>query len=143
MHYIWKHTWLKDIFKIALTPTSHPSLYAEFLKRTDTCQRKLFQNIHNIFFWKAKLAKQALFHIFGTLWRFCLQIFYVFKAILVHNSAQNCIKLNSDRAKEFTLRMSVSMASVPADCEFEPPGSSPHLFGSFLTLFHHIPSRQK
>ena len=54
----------------------------------------------------AEFAKQALLHNFSQNFTKFFQIFYVFIAISAHNSAQNFIKLNSDRAKEFTLRMS-------------------------------------
>ena len=42
------------------------------------------------------------------------KIFLVFMAILVHNSAQNYIKQNSDRAKEFTFRMSETSVCAAA-----------------------------
>ena len=56
---------------------------------------------------ECKTKKKALFHVFGTICqRFFSSYIPCFMAILVHNSAQNYIKQNSDRAKEFTFRMS-------------------------------------
>ena len=54
----------------------------------------------------AELAKQALYHIFGTIGLGFFQILQVFIAIFVHNSAQNLIKLNFDRAKKITFKRS-------------------------------------
>ena len=86
---------------------------AELLKRTDTRThvRAKFSRICAIFLLlNANLAKQALFPIFGTLF---FQILYVFLIISVHNSAQNFIKVNSDRAKKITLEAAEREAQWP------------------------------
>ena len=50
-----------------------------------------------------------------------LKIIFAFKAVSAHNSAQNFIKPDSDRTKEFTFRMSSSgsayyQAAAPSLC---------------------------
>ena len=78
-------------------------VYAELLKRTDTrthVHAKFSRICAKFKFLNAKLAKQALFHIFGTIF----QILQVFIAVFVHNFAQNLFKLNSDRAKKISYK---------------------------------------
>ena len=48
------------------------------------------------------------------------KIFLVVMAILVHNSARNYIKQNSDRAKEFTFRMSALYTLRPLNMNVLP-----------------------
>ena len=62
----------------------------------------------------SKLAKLAfsLFIFFAPFYKvFFKNLVYVFKAVPAHNPALNFINLNSDRAKEFTFRMSAFLNS--------------------------------
>ena len=83
---------------------------AELLKRMDTQTHVHAKKNSRICakFWllNAKLAKEALFHDFGANWIFFIQIFYVFRTILVQTSAQKYNKLKFVRAKLFIFRRS-------------------------------------
>ena len=56
-------------------------------------------------------------------------------AILVHNSAQNKMKQNSDRTKRFTFRMSAFGYHGPLGTLWKP-WTFRHLFHTFRNLFY-------
>ena len=60
-----------------------------------------WQNSHFLFCWY-------------NLTKFFVKYSLFFMAILVHNSAQNQVRLNSDRTKEFTFRMSAGLVTYLA-----------------------------
>ena len=83
---------------------------AEFLKHTDTRKhvRAKFSKIcAKLWLWNAKIGITGTFFIFLVQFDKVLSNLLGFIAILVHNSAQNYIRRNSVRAKQFTFRRSV------------------------------------
>ena len=86
------------------------ALQTEIIKRKNTRTHVcafFFQNLRKIWILECKTGKTGTFSYFGFNLTKFFQILYVFMATLVHNFAQNYIKLNSDGAKKFTFRVSV------------------------------------
>ena len=70
--------------------------------------QKLLESAKTKLFCNAEHAKQTLFTCFFAHFLKCFLIIYIFFFIAItgHNSAQKSIKVNSDRAKLLTFRMS-------------------------------------
>ena len=75
---------------------------------TDICPRKIFQNPRKILTFECGTCKTGTFSYFLHILTKFFEMLYVFIAISVHNSVQNVVKLNSDRAKKITFRRSGS-----------------------------------
>ena len=92
---------LKNMMQI-MADKKQEELKAEFLKRTDTQThvraKKILESAQNLDFGTQNCQNRHFF-IFLLQFDSIFQIFLVFMAILVHNSAQKVNKQNSDRAK--------------------------------------------
>ena len=91
-----KDVWLK-LYSIAV------SRAFKSWRREDAHLRKFSRICAKFKLLNAEMVKQAIFHIFGKVWLSFFKSYSVFKATLAHNSAQNLIKLSSDRAKKSLL----------------------------------------
>ena len=72
----------------------------------DACPHKIFYNLRKTLTLERKTGKTGTFFIFLVQFDKGLSNLQCFIALLVHNSAQNYIRQNSLRAKQFSFRRS-------------------------------------